>query len=338
MENGAGVFYELPHRAGCVLVLRATQFADYSVRMAENVAALAKHEDRDPNHVLQDLLASNDDVVRIGIDTPAQDGSLSLVEGSSLYNESRMLLLAAARATERPAHAFINRPTKRVQDYLRSVRFGRPESGSLVLPIYSPVPAEEQGETSDEETAPMARQAVKTLLSALQAAKDQISHFEAQNSVARLEEEINKGMSSNLCDALLSLMELGRSVSLSIRWALAHPSPESDYQVRFEQSDVPRLEQTKRALEMDGQSVQISGHVSGLVRTPERNEGTAKVRAKVGDVHRTVHLHHIPDSNYSRLVEAHKHRHRIELSGRLQRRGHTWELDRLTGLRFLVND
>ena len=166
MADEVGTFYELTDGNGAVVVPASSTFADYSVRMAENVAVLAAHEDRERTYVLEDLLAAHDDVVRVSVGTSKSRPSLALADGSALLETSRKLLVAAARSAEHAEWAHVGRAGKHVEEYLRSVRFGHTERGSLVLPIYSPV--EDEMDAMGDEEAPLGRRAVETLVSALE--------------------------------------------------------------------------------------------------------------------------------------------------------------------------
>ena len=83
MAGGVGTFYELSGGRNVVLVPASAKFADYPVRMAENIAVLSNHEDRPAEQVLRDLLAIHEDIIRVSIDASTTDASLSLADGAS---------------------------------------------------------------------------------------------------------------------------------------------------------------------------------------------------------------------------------------------------------------
>ncbi len=75
LANGEGVLYELVGCPDAVLVPRSNDLGDYAIRMAENVALLADHENRDPETVLHDLMATHEDVLRVHDSATKPSGS-----------------------------------------------------------------------------------------------------------------------------------------------------------------------------------------------------------------------------------------------------------------------
>ena len=337
MASGAGQYYELTDANDAVLVLRSTQYADYTLRMAENLAVLAEYEQRDPEHVLQDLLASDDDLVRIRIDTSQPNHSLPLSAGTILLSESRKLISAAAQAAVQPERAYTTKPGKLVQAYLRSVRFGHTERGSFVLPIYSPVSLDlvDQPHGRDHDALP--RRAIRTLVSALDATRDDVTEWTARD-MKILESQIVSGVSANLCSALYALVGLSGGVTVSVNWALAYPPPQKNYDVRFDSQDRVRLDETRRTLSREEELARIEGPVLSLARDPRSDTGKAKIRAVVDGVRKTVHVGLLSADLYSRLVEAHKQRRTVAVRGRLQRRGSLWRLVETHDLEIMEDD
>lgn len=122
-----------------------TQFADFALRMAEVVAALAEVEKRSQLELFRDLTMAAADVVRVRVASPlAADGSVGLDEGVMLFNSAREMILSAARATVSPRPYFRSRLPGEAEEYLRKVRLGQTERGSYVATIVCPVSPELQ--------------------------------------------------------------------------------------------------------------------------------------------------------------------------------------------------
>lgn len=255
LTNNAGQYYELADAKDAVLVPASARFADYALRMAENLTVLADHEQRDPTHVLDDLLARNDDVVRVRIVTSARDNTLSLEAGEILLAESRNLISAAAYVAAHGDQNYSTKPSDVVQTYLRSVRFGHTEQGSFVVSIYSPVFVNPPDEPQVRAEKTLPRRAMQTLVSALANARHD-ALAPASGWAERLKIQVGKGVlggkhlfNAHICSALLALIGLAGGVTLSVNWALAYPPPQRNYGVRFDSQDGLRMEQTKRTLE-----------------------------------------------------------------------------------------
>lgn len=337
MASGAGHYYEVTDANDAVLVLRSTHYADYTLRMAENLAVLAEYEHRDAEHILQDLLASDDDVVRICVDTLGGNRSLPLSAGTILLGESRKLISAAARAAVQPERAYATKPGKVVQDYLRSIQFGHTERGSFVLPIYSPVSLDllDQPTAITDEGFP--RRAMRTLVSALDAACGDVSEGTARHAQS-LESQITSGVSANLCNALSALIALSGGVTVSVNWALAYPPPRTNYDVRFDSQDRVRLDETSRVLTHEEAMTRLSGPVLRLARDPRSDKGSATIRTVVDGVDKTVRIGHLSANLYSRIVEAHRQRRTVSVRGRLRRRGNSWQLVETRGVEIMEED
>ena len=268
LKSGAGTYYEAPNSKDPVLVLGLNTFADYSVRMAENIAILARYEQRDPDYVLQELLAAKDDLIRIRLHTPPSDNSLRLSEGSALFSEARNLILAAARAAEYPQRSYSTKPSKQVKNYIDRVRFGHTEQGSFILPIYSPVTSDLLTQSPRPTDDPLPRRVTKTLVVALAATRSEVLLPSTQERTPDLEDQVAQGVSANLCSSISSLIGLSGGVDFSVSWALALPTSQNDFEIQFKSQDLPRLKELGQALIYHEETVQISGIVSGLYRPP----------------------------------------------------------------------
>ena len=324
LANGAGRYFEAAGANDAVLVLDSTRYADYPLRTAENLAILAAYEHRDTQQILEDLLASDDDLVRVRVDAPVGGATLPLSAGVTLLNEGRQLMLAAARAAERPEKAYTNRPRRQVQNYLGTVRFGHTERGSFVLPIYSPVSSDIDGKEDGDKGA-FSRRVIKVLVAALKAAKsDAPRNVERETHVWQ---RTSDGVSANLCDALYNLIGISGGVDVSVRWALGFKAPQKNFDVRFVEEEGDRLDRMRRELTHEEEMVGIRGLVSRVARDPKSKTGRATIKADVDGVTRIVHLHDLSPTIYSPIVEAHKERKTVTAVGRLSRRGKTWFLD-----------
>ena len=333
MADGVGAFYELAETDDAVVVPASTRFADYSLRMAENVAVIAAHEKREAGYVLEDLLAADDDVVRVSVAASKSGPSLTLADGRALLEASRKLLIAAAWSAESPDWDHVGRPGKEIEAYLRSVRFGHTERGSLVVPIYSPVVPEGRGD--DDQ---IGRRAIMTLVSALDAVQylTQARSRSPERSTLSVGENVSRGVSSNLCSALSSLIGIGHGVALSVNWALTEVAPQpTDYRVRFRSQDQSLLKAMTSALPEDEWISGVRGLVLGLSWDREKRQRSARVRVVVGDKRRNVVLKKLTRREYENVLEAHRSERDVEFSGVLRHEGRSWWLDGVESIRVV---
>ena len=330
MANGAGVFFEAAGREEAILLLHKMEFGDYADRMAENITVLAAHEGREPDNVLQDLLASCEDIIRVHVDS-SSGGSLPLATVATVLRDTRSLLLAAARSTERPERKYTAKPGREIQEYMSSLRFGQTERGSLVVPVYSPIPSDSTDGDSNVEDQ-LSRRVVTTFVTALTTAHDLVGGDMAYWHERTLETEVAQGISANLCTALSNLLKVTDGFTLSVDWALAFRPPGENYSVRFEIEHVYRIEEIQRTLELAVTDSSVVGTVIGLSWNIKDRKGQAKVRARVNGSFRTVYLDELSRHDYTSVLEAHKEQRKVAASGRLIGRGRAWHLAELRKL------
>src|SRR5204862_7487798 len=97
-------------------------------------------ESRSQYEIYQDLVRTNQDIVRISIDVP-ESGRVGLDEAGVLFSAARDLVLAAACSAHTRRAYFPRRKPQRAVDYVRHVNLAAPEAGSFVVVLESPLPA-----------------------------------------------------------------------------------------------------------------------------------------------------------------------------------------------------
>ena len=110
--------------------------------MSELLTALAGIEDRSQLDVYYDVMGAGADTIRIrSLNGGLSDRSLS--ESVDLLGRTRDLMMAAARAAERPGQAvYRGRPSGLVTDYVRSIRPIPSYQTSRDITLHSRVPAD----------------------------------------------------------------------------------------------------------------------------------------------------------------------------------------------------
>jgi len=113
---------------------------DFELRMSEVVRTLGRVERRPEAEILQDLLTTSSDLIRVRAPSrEAESGSLPLEQAVAFVERSRDLVLAAACAAVSKRASYPTRKPVKATDYLSRVRMGQTERGSYVLTILSPV-------------------------------------------------------------------------------------------------------------------------------------------------------------------------------------------------------
>ena len=106
-----------------ILVPLREQSDAYAVRISEAIAILAEIEECSQLDVYYNLIGSGADVIRIRSLNGIDRADLSINESVDLLSRARDLVLAAARAAERPGQpVYRGRTSSAVQDYVQGVR------------------------------------------------------------------------------------------------------------------------------------------------------------------------------------------------------------------------
>lgn len=219
--DGEGVEFDVPLRQNA---------RDYPRRVREFLENLTLIERRSQYDIYQDLVRTNQDIVRISIDVP-ESGRVGLDEAGVLFSATRDLVLAAACSAHTHRAYFARRKPQRALEYIRHVNLAAPEAGSFVVVLESPLPspfAQQQtlgisGEPVEDE--PFERTALLTLATAGLTVQKSIEVSTASGSIERFSEDVEAGVNANYCDALATILEEGpgRDVSIAFSWSTTRP-------------------------------------------------------------------------------------------------------------------
>ena len=228
--------------------------ADYALRMGELLRTLAAAERRSELEVLRDVMTTTADLVRVR--TPshsAENGTLPLDQAVSFVERSRDMMLSAACAALEKRAFYAKRKPQQAMDYLRQVRMGQTEQGSYVLTILSPVSPElkaAQGELLPKEPVePYERQVTRTLVAALAALDDAARSAAMNGDMAPFTAAVCRGVSANLCDAVVGLSEVSRGEALDIQVSWSRTRPVEDKtpaRVLLGSDSIPIIEEAAR--------------------------------------------------------------------------------------------
>ncbi len=320
-----------------VLVPLAPDLRDYALRMAEVLRTLEAVEDRSQLEVLRDIEAATADIVRIaaGGENTAEF-SIPIEAGVRMVENARDLVLAAACAAVQPRQIFATRKPTLAVEYLRKVRLGQTERGSFVLNIESPVPVALQGQQrmdlglgGDE---PFERRVTQMLMRALAAVRNAAAESSARGTLDPFTAAVERGVSANLCDAIVGLHEggAGRTLSVRMHWASARtPDPafaQPSY-VAFTRDVIPVLQEVSRQFKESGlrEEFELQGVPVTLHSESAQAGGTVLVDAVVNGAVRRVRIT-LPSGEYELAIAAHKDEKTVSCSGELVREGRAFVL------------
>ncbi|WP_147094947.1 hypothetical protein [Roseovarius sp. TE539] len=310
----------------------STHLRDYAQSVAALIATIAESEDRDEISVFRDLAASDRDLIRFRAPEADGDGSIDLIRGVDLVQQSKDAVLAAACSTVSAQRFFRSGSNARATEYLETVKLGQTEHGSFVVTLYSPVPPSlddgKQKEFWPElESEPFGRKVTRTLVMAMDALLDAVAEVGRGSDIEAFERVVSSGVSANLCSAVSKFISDGEGLDFSLSWARTRPTPESRFRRLFSQSDAEILSEAARILK-DRQPFKnevLSGYITGLNREIAPTQGRVKLRTWVEGSPRSVTVE-LPAQLYSRAIEAHDSKAEVQIEGDLEFRGQRWHL------------
>lgn len=326
-----GVVYTGPSEAE-VFAPGSDRLGDYSAAVSSVIETIARIEERDETSVYRDLIASDRDVIRSRAPDAEDDGSISLLAGVDLVQQSRDALLAAACSAGGPQRYYRSGSNTKATEYLRSVKLGQTEHGSFVVNLFSPVPPQLADASQPElwpELAedPFPRQVTRTLAGAIEALVGALGAVARGGDIEAFEGVVHKGVSSNLCQAIAGLIKDGSGLDFSLSWARTRPVPQPRYRRQFSEADSEILSEAAKVLK-ERQSFNnevLRGYVTGLKRDVQPTDGSIILKTYVEGKKRTVSIE-LPEEEYRKAIDAHNSKQDFQVEGDLVFEGQRYYL------------
>jgi len=323
-NSGVYVGDKLPQ----ILVPHTQALGDYASAVLSLIETFSQISGQDVLTTYRTLITADRDTIRIRA-AESDDGSLCLNEGVSLVSGGRDMVLAAACAL-RDARPVYNRANKDALELMESMRLGQTEQGSFVVTLLTPVispPVQGLLEDSEDSGAPIARRMTRKLVEALKATRQAVDRLVVGNEEAFGRAARVNGVSANLCEALVQIVEPFPKLDVAISWARTRPVAMPKTVVRFEQSDAALLHEAARVFRdrAPKPDVCLHGFVHVLKRGNADADGMVKIHTKIDNQPKTISavLEH---ADYERALKAHKGRAMVEMKGDLECVGQRWKL------------
>ena len=311
-----------------VILPRTERLGDYASVVSRLIAIFAKAAGRDELSLYRDLVTADRDVVRTRV-TETDDGSLTLNRGVDLISGTRDLVLAAACSLREPQPLYRLGANREANELLEGIRLGQTEHGSFVVTLLTPVVSPPlptllpEYEVSDD---PIERQMTRRLTEALAATGEATERATAGDGTA-FAESVDRGVSANLCDALVKLIGPFPTLDISVAWARTRPISPSREVFRLARADAAILSEAAR--QFRNREPQLDTRLFGTVQRLRRDEdevsGTINLRTSIDGKNRSVAVV-LKKTEYDRAIQAHKERMPIILYGDLERSGQRWRL------------
>ncbi len=311
-----------------------SNLGDFANRMAEVLQMLERAEQRSQLEILEDLMMVSADVIRPRLPGADGEGSLSLEQGTIVYEQARNLMLAAACAAIERRSLYAKRKPEQAMQYLRHARFGPSKQGSYIVTIISPVPPKLSSakDLFGEEFGlePFERRTVRVLAEALEAVASAVREAAVTGEIDPMKAAVERGVSANLCEAILGLDEGGggKGVEFTFSWSPSRGIPSHTKSSIALMPDVmPILAETARVFR---ETATVEGsEVIGTVQKLEHQEserGRITVLGTADGVPRTVVME-LSGEDHVRAIRAYEERIPVKCVGELAREGKSWVLN-----------
>lgn len=317
------------HQLPEIIVPRTQRLGDYPQVVARLIAIFAQTAEVNEVELYNDLAVADRDVFRVKANTGNNDGTIELAQGVALVNGARELALAAAYSLRNPRPVYGTRDNRDAIEFMRRVRLGQTETGNFVLTILFPVvPPEVQlillGTETDND--PVERRITRRLVQAVSAAKMATSQTMSGQTGIFLE-VVSEGVSANLCEALVKVIEPVASVELSIAWARTRPRSSPRSVICFAKDDASILREAAQSFRRQEARLdeRLFGSLHSLRRDDRETDGTITLRALVDERVEWVTAV-LSESDYNRAILAHRERSPVIVEGDLDRFGQRWHL------------
>jgi hypothetical protein len=318
-----------------LLVPERQEYDDDADLIRDAIAKIAKYEQRPESDVRQDIAEPMTDAQYFRLHPQAPSGSIPLPEGAKAVNAILELFKHVATATEQgiPQMHFEGRRTSQVNDFLHAVRLGAAIPGSYILTSRSPAEPMGQAQLDLGSSVPRfsGRRTLANLHSSMAAARKAAQFaIRQRGELGPFYEEVENGVSANLCWALGDLGGEGRThpFEIGFSWARGMPGQPPVPEMRFTGSMPAILARAGNELAEVARSgpARITGIITDLHDVPGepsrvkiqgelRKLGTPSTQGK------TTVLQHRPiwvvlhGADYRSAIEAHGETWQVEAEG-----------------------
>ncbi|MBD2327837.1 hypothetical protein [Alkalinema sp. FACHB-956] len=318
-----------------VLLPLNPKFRDFPIRMSEVLKTLEAVEHRSQIEILTSLVGSVADIIDIRLTHPSfEDGTMPLHDGVHLIRHARDLLLSVASSTVEPKAHFERTRPPRASRYVEKVRLGQTKRGSYVLSIVSPLSPMQLSLDSSE---PFERAVVKKLFKSLETTKHVAEEIasSSRHDLLVSNNEIQQGISANLCAALMGIHNSGKQQGLEINlnWASAIGVPEDvGTQIIFPSRIMPSVARLGRRLKAHVyENFEVRGEVIKLERQRKDATGSVTLLSRVDDRERKIKVE-LAETDYRLASIANQERRVVICRGNLIKEGRIFTLAYPQGL------
>ena len=311
-----------------IVIPRTTRLGDYASAVAALVETFAQVAEQDELTVYRSLVTADRDVVRVRV-AESEDGSVPLNDGAALIDGARDMLLAVACSMGDPRAVYRAGANREAVDLVKRIRLGQTDQGSFVVTLVTPVvppPLPSLLPDPDGMDVPLERRMTRRLVEALSAAHEMVERT-ASGEAGAFMSSVANGVSANLCEALVRIIEPFPTLDVGVSWARTRPMAGPEAVVQFGSADAPLLREAARSFRERAPrpDVRLHGFVRLLKRDQADIDGVVRLAADVDGQQQSV-VAVLERADYEKAVQAHGDKALVVFAGDLEREGQRWRL------------
>lgn len=215
------------------------------------------------------------------------------------------------------------------QIFWKGVRLGQTDQGSFVVTLLTPVvppPVPSLFQEGSDQDIPIERRLTVRLIEALTEVRLATERAISGDGNA-FREVVGRGVSANLCEALVRIISSFSVLDVGVSWARTRPITVPQNTVRFGGNDAPLLREAARSFreQEPRPDVRLHGYVRILTREEGEEDGMIRLNTLIENKEQSVKAF-LGRSDYEKAVRAHREQALAILSGDLERVGQRWQL------------
>lgn len=312
-----------------IILPRHKSLGDYASVVSRLIEIFARVADKDELTLYRDLVTADRDIIRVRA-AESDDGSVAARDGIRLLNGTRKMLQTAAYSLRNPQPFYHASKYKYINSCLNRFRMGQTEQDSFAITLLSPVvPPPMQRALSMEfglDDDSIERRMTKRLAGAL-AATLQATRKTVEGDTEAFSSAVEDGVSANLCEALVEVIEPFQMLDVSLTWARTRPIDRHREVIRFAANDAHILRDAARSFRGHElrPNVRLIGIVERLRRNKRKTEEIVAIQSSIDEQDQSVTAV-LEQSDYERAVQAHKDKAKVIVLGDLERVGQRWRM------------
>lgn len=233
---------------------------------------------------MHSLMATDRDVVRLRVGK-SEEGSVKLNEGVSLIQGARDMLLATACSLGKSKAVYRAGANRKEADLMSKIRLGQTDQGNFVVTLLMPtIPRPVSSLLPDklDQDTPAEQHLTARLIEALTALRVAAERM-ASGEEDAFSDATTSGVSANLCDALVKIIDSFPTLDVSVSWARIRLKIAPNQTFRFGTNDAPLLQQMAHAFREHAPrpDTQLQGYVRRLTREEGEENGIIHLNASI---------------------------------------------------------